>query len=161
MPGDEEQLVAQANDRSIWRNLLSGFPSPYTPEDAKFWISHASSAAPSMHLCIQVEGSVAGGIGVIVGEGTDEKTGQFGYWLGREYWGRGIATVAAEAMLAFASSRLKVVRYQAPVFEWNPRSMRVLEKVGFRREGVLHKSVFKDGQLIDSVMYAYIVNGDA
>jgi len=43
------------------------------------------------------------------------------------------------------------------VFEWNPASMHVLEKVGFQREGVLRKSVTKDGQLIDSVMYAYVI----
>ena len=41
-----------------------------------------------------------------------------------------------------------------PVFAWYPASMRVLEKAGFSREGVLRHSVFKDGQLIDSVLYA-------
>jgi [ribosomal protein S5]-alanine N-acetyltransferase len=156
--GDEEQLAAQANDREIWRNLLSGFPSPYTIDDAAFWVSHALERPPTVHLCIQVNGAVAGGIGVIVGTGTEEKTGQFGYWLGRQYWGHGIATAAASAMLRHAITNLPVVRLQAPVFEWNPRSMRVLEKVGFQREGVLRKSVFKEGKLIDSVLYAYISN---
>ena len=55
---------------------------------------------------------------------------------------------------------MPLVRLQAPVFEWNPRSMRVLEKIGFKREAVLRKSVFKDGELIDSMLYVYIV-GDA
>ena len=36
--------------------------------------------------------------------------------------------------------------------------MRILEKLGFKREGVLRKSVSKDGELIDSVMYAYIIS---
>ncbi|SEA20235.1 GNAT family N-acetyltransferase [Variovorax sp. YR216] len=48
---------------------------------------------------------------------------------------------------------------EASVFEWNPASMRVLEKVGFTREGVLRRSVFKDGRRIDSVMYA-MLRGD-
>ena len=156
--GDEVQLAAQANDREIWRNLLAGFPSPYTIEDAAFWIAHAAEAAPSVHLCVQVDGSVAGGIGVIVGTGTEEKTGQFGYWLGRNYWGKGIATAAATAMLQHAITHLPVLRLQAPVFAWNPRSMRVLEKAGFQREALLRKSVFKDSQLIDSVLYAHIAN---
>ena len=55
---------------------------------------------------------------------------------------------------------MPLARLQAPVFAWNPASMRVLEKVGFHREAVLRKSVFKDGQLIDSVLYALIL-GDA
>lgn len=42
------------------------------------------------------------------------------------------------------------------MFEWNPASMRVLEKCGFVREGVLRKSAFKDGQLIDVVLYARV-----
>jgi RimJ/RimL family protein N-acetyltransferase len=40
------------------------------------------------------------------------------------------------------------------VFEWNPASMRILEKCGFVREGVLRASAIKDGQIIDRVMYA-------
>jgi [ribosomal protein S5]-alanine N-acetyltransferase len=157
--GDEAPLAEQANDRQVWRNLLAGFPHPYTLEDAAFWVAHARQAAPSLHLCIQVDGCVAGGIGILVGTGTEEKTGQFGYWLGRRFWGRGVATAAAQAMLAHARRTLPVVRLQAPVFEWNPPSMRVLEKAGFQREGVLRKSVFKDGQLIDSVMFAHVVGG--
>ena len=39
---------------------------------------------------------------------------------------------------------------------WNPSSMRVLEKTGFILEGVLRKSVLKDGHLIDSMMYAAV-----
>ena len=45
---------------------------------------------------------------------------------------------------------------ESPVFEWNPASMRVLEKCGFTREAVLRASVAKDGQIIDSVLYAFI-----
>ena len=156
-PEHKEALVQQANDRTVWRNLLSGFPHPYTQEDADSWVSFVSQAEPSLHLCIQVEGKVAGGIGIIVGTGTEEKTGQFGYWLGRAYWGKGIATAAARIMVEHARAHMEVARLQAPVFEWNPASMRVLEKVGFQREAVLRKSVFKDEQLIDSVMYAYIL----
>jgi len=44
------------------------------------------------------------------------------------------------------------------VFEWNPSSMRVLEKLGFERVALLRKSVTKDGQLIDSVMYSRLLN---
>jgi RimJ/RimL family protein N-acetyltransferase len=55
---------------------------------------------------------------------------------------------------AFASYDLE--RLEAPVFEWNPGSMRVLEKCGFVREAVLHKSAFKDGQLIDMMLYACV-----
>ena len=155
-----EPLVTQANDRDVWRNLFDTFPHPYTAEDADFWVRHTSEAHPSCHFALLVRGSVAGGIGIEVGAGTEAKTGQFGYWLGRSYWGQGIATVATQAMVAYARNVMPPARLQAPVFAWNPASMRVLEKSGFHREAVLRQSVFKNGQLIDSILYALIL-GDA
>ncbi|WP_395669227.1 GNAT family N-acetyltransferase [Rhodoferax sp.] len=153
---DKRELVIQGNDRAVWRNLLSGFPHPYTEDDAASWVDFASNCYPSIHLCIEVNGAVADGIGIIAGTGTEQKTGQLGYWLGRAYWGQGVATAAAQAMVAHADRSLPVVRLQAPVLAWNPASMRVLEKAGFYRESVLRKSVFKDGELIDSVMYVRV-----
>ncbi len=47
----------------------------------------------------------------------------------------------------------ELVRIHAAVFEWNPASMRVLEKAGYEREAVLRQSVWKDGTLLDSVQY--------
>jgi RimJ/RimL family protein N-acetyltransferase len=157
-PQHQAGLVIQANDRAVWRNLLVGFPSPYTDDDARLWITEGCKAERSLHLCIEVAGAVAGGVGVALGSGSSEKTGQFGYWLGKAYWGRGIATAAAAAMLRHVLATMPVARLEAPVFDWNPASMRVLEKVGFKREAVLRKSVFKDDKLIDSVLYAYVVD---
>lgn len=155
-----EGLVLQANDRVVWRNLQHQFPSPYTLDDADRWIRFAQYCTPDCHLAITVDGQVAGGVGLRVGIGTEEKTGEFGYWLGKDFWGRGIATAAASAMIGHIRATIPVVRLQAPVYAWNPASMRVLEKVGFQREGLLRKSVFKDGELIDSVMYALILGED-
>ena len=61
---------------------------------------------------------------------------------------------AVRAIVAHATGALGFARLEAPVFAWNPASMRVLEKCGFDREAVMRKSVFKDGELIDSVLYA-------
>jgi [ribosomal protein S5]-alanine N-acetyltransferase len=65
-------------------------------------------------------------------------------------------TAAVKAVVPYAMERLRLVRLESPMFEWNPASMRVLEKYGFTREAVLKASVCKDGQLIDSVLYAFI-----
>lgn len=153
--GDQAALVRQANNRKVWRNLTHMFPHPYTEADADHWLQVASERGRSVHLAIEVNGTVAGGIGAIAGEGIAEATADFGYWLGEAFWGQGIATVAARAMVQHLMSTVQFARLEAPVFAWNPASMRVLEKVGFAREGVLRKSVSKDGALIDSVMYAY------
>lgn len=153
---DKSALLIHANNRSVWRNLTAMFPHPYTAVDADAWLSIAAQQGPSIHLAVDFHGEAIGGIGVIAGEGIGRHTGQFGYWLGEARWGMGIATAAARAMSIHAFSGSHIFRLEAPVFAWNPSSMRVLEKVGFVREGVLRKSVYKDGQLIDSIMYALV-----
>jgi ribosomal-protein-alanine N-acetyltransferase len=150
---DKPSLVRYANNKAVWRNLLDSFPHPYAEADAEFWIAH-TEANPGLHFAIQVSGEAVGGIGVIPQSGLAIQTAQFGYWLGESFWGKGIATAAARTMASYAFTAFRFARLEAPVFAWNPASMRVLEKAGFSREGVLRHGVFKDGQLIDSVLYA-------
>ena len=63
-------------------------------------------------------------------------------------------TEALRAVTAAALAEPDVVRVFAPVFSWNPASMRVLEKAGYRREAVLVRSGVKDGTLFDRVVFA-------
>lgn len=151
---DRESLVRYANNRNVWRNLSHRFPYPYTRADADAWFASLAEARNPARWAIEVDGCAAGGIGVDLGEGIYEKSGRLGYWVGEPYWGRGIATDAVRVTADYAMSRLGLVRLEAFVFEWNPASMRVLEKCGFVREGVLRRSISKDGAIIDSVLYA-------
>jgi len=154
---DKASLVANANNRKVWLNLTESFPHPYTERDAEEWFEVAACSGPSVPLAITLGRHAIGGIGAIGGNGVCVRTAHFGHWLGEPYWGKGIATAAALALLQHLGSETSFARLEARVFAWNPASMRVLEKVGFRREGLLRASVSKDGQLIDSVMYAYII----
>ena len=150
-------MVHHANNRNVWRNLTHAFPSPYTAQDAESWVTIANEPSSSTHLAIVYRGEAVGGIGAIAGEGIYQRTAQFGYWLGEEHWHKGLASAAAQAMVAHLRGTSGFARLEAPVFAWNPRSMRVLEKTGFVREGLLKRSVFKDGELTDSVMYALLI----
>ena len=156
---DKPHLVRHANDRNVWRNLTGHFPHPYAEADADEWITIACKPGRDIHLAIEFEGHAVGGIGASAGVGIACRTCQFGYWLGQAHWGKGLATAAAQSLVRHIEDQRLFARLEAPVLEWNPASMRVLEKVGFIREGVLRKSVTKDNQLIDSVMYAYVVAG--
>ena len=153
---DYDSLVLYGNNKLVWRNLTNMFPHPYKLSDAVEWVAIASDSGPSVFLAIEFNGEAVGGVGVIAREGTDFHTGQFGYWLGQPHWGKGIATKASRALKNHAFSAERFKRLEAPVFAWNPSSMRVLEKTGFILEGVLRKSALKDGYLIDSMMYAAV-----
>lgn len=130
------------------------FPFPYTSNDADAWLQYTENCSPCVHLAIEIDGTAAGAISIIAGNGISCLTGHFGYWIGEEYWGHGFATAAARSFATHALSKLPFARLEASVFEWNPPSMRVLEKSGFIREGVLRNSIYKDGELIDSVLFA-------
>jgi len=153
---DKASLVRNANNRKVWRNLMHRFPHPYSDADADGWFALLEAMAEPTHWAIDVDGAAVGGIGCMLGEGVYKRSAQFGYWLGEAYWRRGIMTAAVKAVVPYAMERFRLVRLESPVFEWNRASMRVLEKCGFRREALLKASVFKDGELIDSVLYAFV-----
>lgn len=153
---DRDALLRFANNRRVWRNLKDRFPHPYGETEADFWLALNRGHPERTDWAIEVDGLAVGGIGLVPGEDVHAKSTHIGYWLGEPYWGRGIMTDAVRAVSGHALSRLGFARIEAMVYEWNPASMRVLEKCGFVREGVMRKSVFKDGELIDSVMYARV-----
>jgi ribosomal-protein-alanine N-acetyltransferase len=153
---DKASLVRLADNRNVWRNLTHRFPNPYTDADADFWLALQSANPVSSNWAIEIDGVAAGGIGIEPGEGVFAKSARFGYWLGEPYWGRGVMTAAVRATVDHVFGELDLVRLEAPVFEWNPASMHVLERCGFAREGLLRRSIFKDGQVIDAVLYARV-----
>jgi RimJ/RimL family protein N-acetyltransferase len=154
--GDEESLVQQANNQRIWRNLRDRFPNPYTLEDARIWIAIASVTEPQTNFAITVDEMAVGGIGILLQEDVHRRSAEIGYWLGEDYWGRGIVTEAVRRVTDWAFENFDLCRIFAHVFAWNPASMRVLEKAGYEYEGRLRQSVTKDGQTIDQVIYAII-----
>jgi len=154
--GDEESLVHHANNRNVWINLADHFPHPYTITNAREWIALASPNNPLHDFAIVINGVAVGGVGIILKDGIRRRTAEIGYWLGEEFWGRGIATGALKAMTDYAFSHFGIVRIQASVFDWNHASMWVLEKVGFHREAVLKSNVTKDQHLMDEYIYSLI-----
>jgi [ribosomal protein S5]-alanine N-acetyltransferase len=72
----------------------------------------------------------------------EHSTGEFGYWLALEHWGKGIMSEAVAAIVRFSFTTLKLRRLQAEVFKANKASARVLKKNGFRLEG-LRRQMYK------------------
>jgi RimJ/RimL family protein N-acetyltransferase len=153
---DRESLVRHANNRKVWRNLKDRFPHPYTDADARRWLRLAQTDPGATGWAIEVDGEAAGGIGLVPLADVHARCAHIGYWLGEARWGRGIMTAVVRSVSEQALSDGSFLRLEAPVFAWNPASMRVLEKCGYSKEGVMRKSVVKDGEVIDSVLYAKV-----
>jgi [ribosomal protein S5]-alanine N-acetyltransferase len=155
---DIPSLVRYANNRKIWINLRNIFPHPYTQAEAEKWIALCESdqGRLSTQFAIEFEGEAIGSVGYRLLEDVNCKTGVIGYWLAEPFWGRGIATAALKQTTDSAFHNSSLERLEATVFEWNPPSARVLEKAGYQLEARLRRSIFKDGRLVDSLLYARI-----
>lgn len=79
-----------------------------------------------------------------------------GYDLQKVYWNRGYVTEALEAIIAFGFSTLKVNRIEAEVMQGNVSSERVLEKLGFTKEGVLRQWMLWNDTYYDMSMYSIL-----
>lgn len=153
---DLPSLVRHANDPEVARTLEDRFPHPYTEGDGEKWLALVAEQKPLTHFAIANASEVIGGIGLQPREDVYRCTGELGYWLGRRFWGRGIATRAVRAMTAWGFRHLRLTRIQARVFETNPASARVLQKAGFTCEGRLRQSVIKQGRVMDQHVYAIL-----
>lgn len=153
-PGDEESLARHADDRAVWLNLRDRFPHPYTRADAEQWISFASGQTPETAFAIAVGGEAVGGIGVELHTDIERCSAEIGYWLGRAFWGRGLATAAVQSVTAYAFRHYALTRVYALPLADNAASIRVLEKAGYRLEGRLRRSAIKDGAVRNRALYA-------
>ena len=151
---DAESLARHANNRKVWLAVRDLFPHPYTIQDAHEFLQRAISEQPRMKFGIEIEGTAVGGIGVHPGQDVHRYTATVAYWLGEEFWGRGIMTEAVTTVTDFCFENFPLRRISAEVFANNPASARVLEKAGFTFEGCLKNDVLKDGELLDSLLYA-------
>jgi RimJ/RimL family protein N-acetyltransferase len=125
-------------------------------EHALSWIELSQRVHPVTNFAIVVDGAAVGGIGLILKDDIYSRSAEIGYWLGEELWGRGIVSEAVRALTDWAFLNFDLCRIYAGVFEWNPASMRVLEKAGYQLEARLRKRVTKDGQTIDELIYAVV-----
>lgn len=87
----------------------------------------------------------------------DAKSKEIGYSLSEDYWGKGIMTEAAKAVMAYGFDQLDLEIIGICTGETNKRSQRVIEKCGFKYEGTIRKTYeIYDGTLRDSLVFSIL-----
>ena len=155
--GDIEPLAAIANDRTIWENLRDRFPHPYTRDDAADWVAARLAAPFEPIYAIDVDGALAGSVGLDPRTDIERVSSEIGYWLGVDFRGRGIATAAVRTLTRHAHD-LGFTRVYATAFAENGASRRVLEKAGYDFEGIMRRAAIKAGVIRDMALYASTVD---
>ncbi|MFC4559799.1 GNAT family N-acetyltransferase [Virgibacillus kekensis] len=84
------------------------------------------------------------------------KTAEIGYVLAKKYWGQGLTTEAANAVIRFGFENMELVRVQAKCLVKNIGSQRVMEKSGMSYEGRIRKGMFVKGEHIDLNLYSIL-----
>lgn len=87
------------------------------------------------------------------------QTASIGYWIGEAHAGKGLMTEALRLATDHAFGTLRLHRLEAACIPENQRSVRVLEKAGFRREGLLHSYLKINGIWQDHYLYALLADG--
>lgn len=151
---DAEALAKKANNSKIARYLTDGFPYPYTLDHAKSFIEKFKSHNPTQVFVVEVDGELAGGIGIHPKDDIMRLNAELGYWIAEEFWGKGIATIAIQKMVNYAFSNFNINRIYARPFGSNKASSRVLEKCGFTLEATIKQNIIKNGIIEDELIYA-------
>lgn len=155
---DAPSLAQAADNPDIARNLRNVFPSPYTLEDAAWYIQDCIANAQNKQIsyAIAADGKAVGSIGIFVKEDVYEKSAELGYWLAQDYWGQGIMTGAVQKICKEAFEAFDIVRIFAEPFADNAASRRVLEKAGFTCEGIMRNGVYKNGEIHSYCVYSIL-----
>ncbi len=151
---DVNSLVKYANNPSIAKNMTDQFPNPYTEDKAKLLIENASRNKPCNILAIDFEGEAIGGIGIHPQTDIHCKNAELGYWLAESFWGKGIITKAISQMTKYAFANFDLHRIFARPFASNIASQKALQKAGFTLEATFEKTIFKNNEFIDELIYA-------
>jgi len=150
---DVEDALAYRDDVEF-AQFLPHIPQPFTRSHAEAFVATNMSEPwdRSPTFAVVLEGRVIGTVNFEVDATT--RTAMIGYAIGRAWWGRGIATEAARAAVAWAIDAFGLVRVWASTDVGNIRSQRVLEKLGMGRESVrVADHVGRDGKDADDVVY--------
>jgi [ribosomal protein S5]-alanine N-acetyltransferase len=173
--GDVALRPLRRTDRERWQRLRlndEALIRRWDPTARNGWRQQHSAAAFHEHrvalraaarrghafpFAVTVRGSFAGQVTVAGVQGFPVQSGWVGYWVGSEFTGHGVATLAVALGVGHALGAGGLHRVDATVAPENAASRRVLEHLGFRQEGLLRRYLDVDGAWRDHQLWALTV----
>jgi RimJ/RimL family protein N-acetyltransferase len=155
---DVPAIVRLAGVKEIAATTLN-IPHPYAEDDARSFLAKANEDfrvghSVSFAISILPEHELCGAVGLHIADA--HRRAELGYWIGVPFWGKGFATEAASASVAFGFETLHLHRIYAHHFSGNTASQRVLEKIGMRHEGRSRQHIRKWDRYVDVENYGLL-----
>ena len=157
---DREAFVEHLKEKEI-HDWTSAMPFPYLEKDADEWIalnrSKLQTYGHPLNFAIrQSDSSLIGCVGFNDFTPGESHWAEIGYWLARPFWGKGIMVGCLNKLCEIGFHEFELVRIQSTIFDKNDRSVKVLEKCGFKLEGTLKSYFLKNNHVFDGKLYARI-----
>ena len=159
--GDVPAIVAAIDGDPEIATWLDAVPQPYRLVDAHDFVAQCrrswAEGIGTPFAILDADGNVAGSIGARFGDPL-QAVAEVGYWVGRAARGRGVATRAVRLLARWLFDEVGIARVQLQADLRNEPSLRVAEKAGFTREGVLRSARFNErrGERVDFVMFSLL-----
>ncbi|NQG97470.1 GNAT family N-acetyltransferase [Streptococcus suis] len=154
---DKELLLKLMNDPET-EMFLGGSSFPVSIEEQEQWIEAQIGRKDTLRCIVELSSNLEA-IGTVAITDIDMKNGlgQVHIKLDKELGrGKGYGTDALRTIVNYAFNELRLNCIYADVLESNHPSQKLLEKCGFRKEGLLRSRVYKNGRYIDVVSYSYL-----
>lgn len=149
---DLNSLFKHACNENITKFMSDGFPD--TKDKCQQFLEFVTNNDKVLYFAIDINGQAVGGIGISPMTDIKQKNAELGYWLSEDYWGHGIMTRAIKKIIQIAFDKYNINRIYAAPFETNYASHRILQKNGFKLEARFEKTVYKNGEYLDELIYA-------
>jgi ribosomal-protein-alanine N-acetyltransferase len=160
-PDDGTAVFLYASNPNLTRFTL--FETHQTIDDSRWFVtdyvrSRYANREPDPFGIVPKRDPVPMVVGALGAHWASQANGtmEMGYSIAEPYWGRGLVVEAARAVVRYVFTEYAVERLQARVIVGNDASERVLQKLGFTREGVLRSLVFRRGRWWDIAMYSLL-----
>lgn len=135
--------------------LTERMPFPYEKKDALSWLEmvQRSEGKSGVFRAIVADGRIIGNISVERKDDIYSHDGEIGYFVDRAFQRRGAASEAIRLICPLAFRQLGLLRITGLVLEPNTASQRVLERNGFRQEGLMRDAAVKNAKVLNVVVY--------
>jgi [ribosomal protein S5]-alanine N-acetyltransferase len=148
---DADAVFSMYRDDEVAYYML---PGPITRDDVEQSLANPKPWADRPHFAVVFEGQVVGD--VVLEIGSRDAVANLGYAVARQHWGKGFATEAARAVVDYGFRTFGLAKIYARADPRNVASVRVMEKLGMRREALLRSHVLRRGERCDRVYYGLL-----
>ena len=158
---DASAIAHALRDRRVTRPI--GLPAGYLIRDAREFIRRSKQGLQAgskynLSITLRTGGELVGGCGLDQIR-WDHRNAHVGYWIARPHWRKGYASEAVSLLISAGFRELGLHRIDTGVFPGNPRSIRVLRRLGFRFEGRARQDRVVDGRYRDRILFGLLRQG--